>query len=345
MKPHANAAVSPATADIALPAALATAPGVQCLEQAAQWYATLRDGNATDQHRQAWQAWLARSPEHAAAWQHIENVSRRFEPLRGGGARGRAAAVAGAEAARATALGRRRALNGLAGVLAAGAAAWLGWRHTALPELMVALRADHRTGTGERRDLVLADGTRVWLNTATAVQVDYKAEQRRVVLLYGEVLVDTVPDRRPFFVETGFGRMQALGTRFTVRHSEARTRLDVFEGAVEVHTPRGTARRVDAGHAARFDADGIGPLEEADRMREAWSRGRIPADNLPLGELLAELARYRRGRISVAPAVAGIRVMGVYPTDDTDRALAMLERNLPIRVHRSLPWWVTVEGR
>lgn len=43
--------------------------------------------------------------------------------------------------------------------------------------------------------------------------------------------------------------------------------------------------------------------------------------------------------------VAKLSVMGVYPTNDMARALAMLESALPIRVKRSLSWWVTLEAR
>ncbi|RYY93978.1 MAG: iron dicitrate transport regulator FecR, partial [Comamonadaceae bacterium] len=213
------------------------------------------------------------------------------------------------------------------------------------------LRADHHTGTGERRDLTLPDGSRVWLNTATAVQTNWGADLRRLVLLGGEILVQTAPDEepgphgpRPFVVDTAFGRLQALGTRFAVRHGAQQSRLDVFDGAVAIRTAAGPTLRVAAGSAARFNGDAVGPLLAADRAREAWSRGRLPADGLPLRELLAELSRYRRGHISVAPDVAGLKVMGVYPTDNTDQALDMLARSLPIRVQRSLPWWTTVEG-
>lgn len=37
--------------------------------------------------------------------------------------------------------------------------------------------------------------------------------------------------------------------------------------------------------------------------------------------------------------------MAVFPTDDTERALAMLAQTFPIRIRRRLPWWATVKGR
>ena len=330
------------------------------LEQAAEWYAVLRGDSATAQDSQLWQAWLAGRPENARAWLHIEAVSSKFEPLRPGG---RHAAIAGATVARKVtrkgvpkgvrkgvldgASTRRQAVNGLAGVLAAGLAGWIGWRCTPLPGLLLALRSDHHTGTGERSDLRLADGSKVWLNTDTALDVDYQPDARRLSLHAGEILVDTAKDgaRRPFFVDTPNGRMQALGTRFTVRLSDAATRLDVFEGAVAVRTATGAALRVEAGQRASFDGRSISSVEPADRAREAWSRGVVLADNVPLAVLVEELGRYRHGHIGVAPEVAGLSVMGVFPAHDPERALAMLERNLPVRVQRTLPWWTTIVAR
>lgn len=323
------------------------AVGVDSLEQAAHWYATLRDDGATEHEHRAWRAWLQASPEHAQAWAHIDAVSRRFDPLRNPQAGGMAATVAGVDAARRATRSRRSLVKGLASAWGLGMAGWLGWRYTPAPHYVAALRSDHHTGTGELRAITLEEGSRTWLNTATALQVRYQDSLRQLVLLDGEILVDTASDARgrPFYVQTSLGRLQALGTRFTVQHTGPQVRLDVFEGAVEIRTAAGVVQRVQAGQAAAFDRSAVTSLGPASPVREAWHRRRLPADDMALGDLLAELGRYRRGHLHVDPEVASLKVMGVYPTDDTDRALAMLEHNLPIRVHHTLPWWTTVVAR
>lgn len=321
-----------------------TPPGHKSLEAAASWYATLRGEDATEAERRAWQSWLAQSPEHGRAWETIEAVSSRFDPLR---STGHEAAVAGVKAARRGAIGRRQMLNGMAGLFGLGVASWLGWRHTALPEVVMAWGADYRTATGERREITLADGTQVWLNTDSALRVDYQADARLLKLVAGEVLVQTARDAgdRPFYVATRYGRMQALGTRFSVNHDDTRTRLDVFESAVEIRNAAGAVQRVAAGQRADFTASAISAIAPAERAREAWHRGVVVADNIPLRALIEDLARYQRGHIGVAPEVAELSVMGVYPANDAERALAMLENTLPIRVKRTLSWWVSVEAR
>ncbi|WP_180126710.1 FecR domain-containing protein [Rhodoferax sp. BLA1] len=319
-------------------------PDYNTLEAAANWFATLQSDTASTADHQAWQAWLDQSQAHARAWSYVETVSQRFDPLRSGGHQ---AALAGLQAARFGGTRRRQALAGLASVVGLGIAGWIGWRHTALPEVLMAWGADYQTSTGEQREITLTDGSQVWLNTHSAISVHYHAGARLIKLAAGEILVQTAHDTnsRPFYVETRFGRLQALGTRFSVFHDDRRTRLDVFEGAVEIHNAAGNLQRVEAGQRTAFTTDSLSAILPAERAREAWRRGVVVADNIPLEALIDDLARYQDGHLGVAAEVAKLSVMGVYPTNDMARALAMLESALPIRVKRSLSWWVTLEAR
>jgi len=330
-----------------MPAAIPAMPGTDAdlLQQAAEWYAILRADDATDEERHQWKDWLARDPAHAQAWRRIESVSRRFASLHDAG--GPQAVVAGAKAARRIVMGRRKVLRSLAGLAGLGLAGWAGWRHTPMPALMAGLGADYRTTTGQRREVRLADGTRLWLNTRSAVDIDYGPSRRAITLLDGEILVETARDeaRRPFYVWTGCGRVEALGTRFTVRREGSGARVDVHEGLVEIRNHAGQVRRVPAGYRARFDETAIGAIETADPAREAWTRGIVMANDLTLQALADELSRYWHGHIHVAPEVAGLKVIGVYPADDVGRALHMIASELPVRVSRPLPWWTTLARR
>ncbi|WP_322050176.1 FecR domain-containing protein [Paraburkholderia bannensis] len=323
----------------------------ESLEQAANWYAALHaegEGDERSEQREAWRAWLAARAEHRIAWAHIEAVSRRFAPLRVREVGQRDAAVTALRvSAKPIPGGRRRVLASVAALGASGLAAWLGYRHTLLGDIATAWRADYATGVGEQRAIELADGTHVWLNTASALDVDYDGERRLLTLKRGEILIDTAKDARarPFFVDTHDGRLQALGTRFAVRQTTPLTTLSVFEGVVQIRTRTGLTQRVGAGQQRAFTADAIAPAVAADRARETWSRGVILADDITLGALIAELGRYEYGHIGVDPRVANLRVVGRYPIGNPDQVLAMLARDLPISVRKPLPWWTTVEPR
>lgn len=317
-------------------------PSFQVLEQAAEWYAELRCGGADAARQQAWQRWLAADPMHRVAWQAVQGISQRFEPLEHlADRRHTAEHLLGAHQR----VRRRALLRGFIALAGAGVL-WSGWRSGAVPAWCAELAADYRTGTGELKPVRLADGTQVWLNTRTAFDVDFSSATRQLHLLAGEVLVDTAHEaRRPFIVTTAQGRMRALGTRFSVCASNTHTQLSVFAGAVEVTLPGTGARRViEAGQQQAFDSQQLATPGNAELAREAWVEGKLVAADVPLGEVLEELSRYHHGYVSVSPQVAGLRVFGSLPLLDFDAALALLGDSLPIRIQRRLPWWTTVDA-
>ncbi|WP_341645518.1 FecR family protein [Thauera sp. SDU_THAU2] len=321
-------------------------PSHRVLEQAAEWFALLLSGEATAADRRRWEAWLSASDEHRQAWAYVEKLSQRLDPIKASAQPWLAASAyrqAGTNRGR-----RRQVLLGLAAFAGTGMLAWAGWRHTPLAEVAAAWAADYRSGTGEIREIALADGTRVWLNAASAFDQDYQPGHRLLRLLRGEMLVDTASDplQRPFHVDTGQGRLRALGTRFNVRLDEgAQTSLAVYEGAVEVQPLAGPPSIVRAGQQLRFTAAGASGSGPADPAREAWTRGVLIARDIPLAEFVAELRRHHHGHLGLAPELAGLRVFGSYPADDPPEALAMLEAVMPIEVRRPLPWWISIEPR
>ncbi|MFJ7792958.1 FecR domain-containing protein [Pseudomonas sp. NPDC096950] len=310
------------------------------LEQAAQWYVQLHDQQAGEPERERWQAWLAQSGDHQQAWRYVERVGQRFAALQDD--QPQAASHVLRHTARSP-VSRRQTIKSLF-ILASGSLlGWGAWRQTSLPDTLGRWTADLSTGTGETRENLLSDGSRIWLNALSALNVRFDGAQRLLLLRCGEVLIDTAKDsRRPFLVHTAQGQMRALGTRFSVRQEEQRTLLNVYEGAVEVRTLGGQVQIVEAGKQLAFSEDLTLAASPAAAGREAWRRGVLLADNLPLGQLIEELSRYRPGHLACDPAIAGLPVMGSFPLNDTDQALRLLEAALPIRVQKPLPWWVSV---
>lgn len=317
----------------------------ESLKVAAEWYARLQNADVGAQQRLAWQQWLDARPEHRSAWAHVEAVSRRFDVLRADGERD--AAEQAVQVASRSPSARRRVAGRVLALCGVSVLGWLGWRTTPLQAVVTAWRSDYATGIGEQRRLVLDDGTLVWLNTRSAIDVRLDATQRLLTLVDGEILIDTAKDarQRPFFVDTRFGRLQALGTRYTVRQADDDILLAVYAGQVRIRTVSGQEALVSRGEQKRYNANAISAATPADPAREAWSRGVLLAEDLPLGDLVAELGRYHVGYTGVDPRIAGLRVVGRYPVDDLPRTLAMLERELPVRVLRTLPWWVTLEPK
>lgn len=315
------------------------------LEQAAEWYAVFRSGRVEDDERRRWQAWLAADDANRQAWARVEAISQGISFAREAPDAADLALHAAQQLRK-----RRKMFKTLALTVLTGGLGWQLSRDEALRATMAGLGASHRTAVGESRRLLLADGTRLWLNTDTAVDERYDHKQRLLVLHHGEILIETHPDTqqppRPFLVHSRQGSMRALGTRFEVRQFAGHTQLGVSAGRVEV-TPldAATPQIIDADQEVRFWRRAISPIAALSPTRQAWTQGMLIAQDLPLAQFLDELSRYRRGHVGCDPAVAGLRVVGGFPLRDTDQALALLKAALPVEVDFVLPWWVTVKPR
>jgi transmembrane sensor len=322
---------------------MAAQPAFKVMEQAAEWYAELRCGKADAAQHAAWRHWLEADPAHRTAWDAVQSISRRFDPLQHAPDRRHAAD----NLLLANQRVRRRAVLRSIALLAGAGAMWSSWRLTPLPIWGASLVADYRSGIGDLKKVQLPDGTRVWLNTTTAFDIDFSGQTRSLRLLMGEVLIDTAHDaERPFIVSTPQGRFRALGTEFSVRLHDRQTELTVFAGAVEVsRLDSSETRIIPAGRQQRVGAGALADPAAADLARQAWSRGMLLAQDVPLGQVLDELSRYWLGHISVDPAVAQLKVFGNLPLRDVDAALSFLASSLPIEVDRRLPWWTTVRGK
>src|SRR5579862_8578042 len=103
-------------------------------------------------------------------------------------------------------------------------------------------RSGVSTGVGEQRLLTLKDGTRVFLNTATMVVVEYNNNFRKVELDRGEALFEVVNRSGwPFVVQVGDRQVTALGTSFVVRRDGKELAVTLVEGKVSVTSDPGLA--------------------------------------------------------------------------------------------------------
>jgi len=328
--PVTDAALHRIAADAGLPP--------EVLEQALQWLVTLWSGELDAQQRQALAHWREADPDHERAWRQVQRLRNRLDAVAS------PEAADGLRAARHTAQ-RRKVLLSLGLIAVGGSVGLAAWRQ---PTALSARFADLRTGTGERRELTLPDGSRLYLNTATAVNVDYSAGERRLALLDGEILLTTAghadADSRPLVVVTADGVLRPIGTRFSVRRRETQTRLAVLDGRVRIE-PAAVAetKTLAAGQQAHFESRRIGRIENIDAGVTAWRRGLLVAERMRLADFLAEVDRHRPGIIRCHPAIADRIVSGTYPLDDTDRILAALEDALPVTIHTFTRYWVNVE--
>lgn len=307
------------------------------LKMAAHWHAVLGSEQAGEADHRAWRDWHAQ-PLNQWAWQRVEALRVQLRSVPG------TLAYNTLDNARSsTPLHRRNVLKGLFVVAGAGGLVWTA--HDGLP--LGEWLADYRTATGERRRVDLADGSRLTLNTASSVDIRFDGQRRLVELRSGEILIETAKDSaRPFIVQTRQGTIRALGTRFIVRQHAGSSEVSVLEHAVAVRGLSGADDViVRAGQTLHFDGHATPHPQPADPLRSEWAQGRLVISDWRLDQLLAELGRYRPGLLGCDPSVAGLRLSGAYPLDDTDRALTAIARAVPVEVVSRTRYWVRLVPR
>jgi transmembrane sensor len=220
-------------------------------------------------------------------------------------------------------------------VVAAAAAAALLLVSGAL--LWVVPGAQVSTEVGEQRLVALKDGTHVFLNTATRLDVKYDANVRLVELKTGEALFDVAKKPTwPFIVIAGNRKIRALGTSFVVRRDETQTAVTLVEGTVTVTSDEtGASARAPTSEAAktqeRSQAFTLTPGQRltfrAGQARldmtsldkaVAWRRGEIIFDDTPLSAAVSELNRYSKDKLIVEqPEAQALLVTGLFQTGDS----------------------------
>jgi len=329
--------------------------------EAAVWTWRLDSGELTASERGQLDTWLRADVRHRRAFEELSGTWSALDRLAERAWDEKIVAFAPHE--RRQSLPRRRrywqAAAAAVLVVALGAALWLT-RRSGTQVLS--------TAVGQQRQVTLADGSQLTLNTNTLLTVRLTSRRRDIYLSRGEAHFDVVHDAsRPFFVHAGDALIRDVGTQFEVRLRSDRS-IDVLvnEGQVEVLGPApaagpaspgsgagaGAARWVRALSAGeqlriagpRLQVMTVSPRQVADDL--AWRHGALVFEGEPLSQALAEVGRYTRTQIVLTgPKVASLHISGRFRTDDVPGFFQALQAALPVRVSRPEPGLVYIAPR
>ncbi|MFY4728861.1 FecR family protein [Nitrospira sp. BLG_2] len=207
-------------------------------------------------------------------------------------------------------------------------------------DIRTVLFADHYTAVGCQQVVTLPDGGVAYLNTETAIAVDYSERERRIHLLRGEALFEVVSNpARPFRVLAQEGTTQAVGTAFVVRAENKQTRVTVVEGTVGVvagadahaRPPMLVQKDQQTVYRSGEAPQHVRPANGA--SAKAWSKGIIVIEGQPFAHAMAEIDRYRPGRIIVLADRSRTKpVSGRFALQNLDDAIAALTKIQGLRV-------------
>jgi transmembrane sensor len=320
-------------------------------EEAAVWIWRMDSAAVAAADRQAYEAWLRQDPRHRRAAAALSTVWNALDGLAEAKRDEKIATFA--QTAKLPLLHHPRRWWFAAAAFAAAAvgAIWLQQGG----ELQTLA-----TAVGQQRNVTLADGSIVTLNTNTIVETDLRRHSREIYLRKGEAHFQVAHDRsRPFLVHAGDAVVRAVGTAFEVRVlTDQHVDVVVDEGRVEVQATALLPPSPSPGtnvRARRNDATTVRALNAGERLSTAsrnyvvtpvtpqqmsselaWREGAIIFDGEPLSEAIAEIERYTDARIVVSdPEIARLRVGGRFRTGDMQEFFDALQTALPVSIRHA----------
>jgi transmembrane sensor len=271
--------------------------------EAFAWVMQFARGRGSTDDLSALQEWARQSPEHAIAF---DRVSRTWKTLgtMGDELDAEFPSLRPARNAAPTRLGRRAFLGGAVAASAAGAAflaarppleLWPSWSE---------MNADYRTGVGERRELALAENVSIDMNTRTSIANGAEPE-----LISGEAVISISRKAdAPFALRAAGGRIVASDARFNIRSESATVYVTCLQGAVTVERLSKTLP-LPAGRQVAYSSLGLGSTVKIDTsVVRAWQDGVVIFQSTPIADVIAEVNRYRSGRVILTNRALGQRL-------------------------------------
>jgi len=306
------------------------------------WLVRLGRPEVSARDLEAFEVWLEADPTRLEDYQALKTTQRETRTLK---------ANLTAELAAIPARPRRRTSRSrglLVGgpVLAGLCVAILGvalWPRLA-PDPMTGATT-YAAATGEIREVVLADGSHVTLDTGSTIRVALADDGRHVVLDRGQAYFEVHHDTaRPFEVGVGDRQIVVTGTRFVTTLDGGTASVALLQGSVSLVSGSGQTLKMKPGDGVVYRVKQTGQsLTHIDPVETApWRERRLVFRDAPVTDVLAQLSRYTAVRLVADPALGKVRVTAVFPLNGEESVLDRIDRLLPVAITPSGPQTVTV---
>ena len=324
----------------------------EILERARAWHVRLSNEQSSQEDWMEFTDWLEADPAHVAAYDAVElaiaDVLASPAPV---AAKTQRAANDTSERPEPSELSDNVVpLSRVRHQAPRKAAVWMG-RIVAIAAVLVAAlvvinRTDifspeaqavqYATNIGEQRNVVLADGTQIVLNTNTRLSVKMDKASRKVNLESGEAFFTIAKDERPFTIQAMGTQITDIGTAFDVYVADKALTVSVAEGIVEVDTGAQTVRLTKGMTAVRSrDDDKVRVATVDTDTISTWRDGVLVFEDQPLAALIPELNRYFKTPIELGSKdIAGLTFSGVLNIRDEEKMLSSLSALLPVQAEK-----------
>lgn len=185
---------------------------------------------------------------------------------------------------------------------------------------------------GAKYEVVLADGTKIWLNSASTLTFPPTfSEKERKVELIGEAYFEVAQNKaKPFLVSTPQYQVEVLGTHFNIKAypDEQISQTTLLEGAVKVKK-EGKELLLTPGQQAEIVTEEKDITEHTANLEKvmAWKNGVFFFDGEELEQVMQQIARWYDVEIIYEKEIPSVILAGMVSREDSlERLLGILEK-------------------
>lgn len=197
----------------------------------------------------------------------------------------------------------------------------------------------YETGLGQHESVTLPDGSHVFLDAATQLDVSYFRRARHIRLARGQARFEVIHNSsRPFTVRAGEQTVLAVGTDFNVNLVGRSVLVALIRGRVMVTPtdhPGIEAVMLSPGQqliASPSEPPRIQPVNTYSVT--AWQSGQLVFQDAPLGSVAATVSRYSEHPLVADKDVAELHISGVFREGDTATFVDVITHYLPVEATR-----------
>ena len=193
---------------------------------------------------------------------------------------------------------------------------------------------------GNRTNILLPDGTNVWLNANTSIRYPMAfAKKNREITLDGEAYFEVAKDKKPFIVKTDKYDVEVLGTIFNVEayRGKSQFRTSLYEGKVKLYNSRcPKAVFLSPGQTAKLLGDSLLVSATTDVNSYRWKDGLIYIEDKSFNAIMELFEKFYDVQIVVNnKAVKDLGYRGkLRISDGVDHALRVLQKDFPFKYKR-----------
>lgn len=301
------------------------------LEQALDWLLLMDENGLSETQKIEFEQWKNLSIQHQKNWQKIENVQNKLKQNTEKIPKSIARDLLTHQK-----ITQILPLNLMLIMICSVVIASIYFAHEQ------AWTSDYSTTYGEQKEILLNDGTKIHLNSKTAIDVQYGEKQRNIILKFGEIYVETGKDEkhRPFTVLNKDGAMLALGTAFDVRQENEFTTLSVTQHSVEATTQSTNQKiKLETGYSMDFNKTQFYPKQKINIENMLWRHSLMMVDRMDLAEFSKIIEKNYGLKVEADTTLshqAELKISGTYPMNDLERLITLLEDTYGLEIKKNI---------